>query len=275
MTTKPRPSPTAHAADHKNKVLTGNDGNRYRSEPDKNGVYRWKKVTATKRASAKATGKSATKRAARKPTTKRAAKTAARKKPASGKSPPKRPRAAKLSRSYVERGALAKPRTYLMHDNGSRPFKVTVSSKRVDVFMKPRNSEEGAEHSVLVLTIPGFQGYWWGKDTTSYGLHHNSLLIKENDTDYVHIGREIYQFSPGEAIVDYLSPMGNSDVPYPVAYGEERVYFMLEKLSLLKTEMDMPATPELAPDVSGEIYKHEDRAKPFKRLRQLKKRLSG
>jgi hypothetical protein len=41
-----RPSPTAHAADHKGEVKRGHDGKRWRSEPDTNGVYHWKHVNA-------------------------------------------------------------------------------------------------------------------------------------------------------------------------------------------------------------------------------------
>lgn len=41
---KLRPSPSEHAKDHKWKALRGNDGNDYISRPDKNGVYRWRKI---------------------------------------------------------------------------------------------------------------------------------------------------------------------------------------------------------------------------------------
>lgn len=37
------PSPNAYASEHKNRSRKGNDGSMYRSEPDKNGVYCWKK----------------------------------------------------------------------------------------------------------------------------------------------------------------------------------------------------------------------------------------
>jgi uncharacterized protein YwqG len=43
-----RPSPSAHAGEHKNKKMKGNDGNMYQSLPDKNSVYHWKKVTSSK-----------------------------------------------------------------------------------------------------------------------------------------------------------------------------------------------------------------------------------
>lgn len=44
---KLRPSPSEHAKDHKWKELRGNDGNGYVSRPDKNGVYRWRKINPT------------------------------------------------------------------------------------------------------------------------------------------------------------------------------------------------------------------------------------
>ncbi len=61
MPTKPpRPSPSAHAADHKDAVRKGNDGHRYRSVADANGVYRWRKIAAgapSKTGTAKAAGR--------------------------------------------------------------------------------------------------------------------------------------------------------------------------------------------------------------------------
>jgi hypothetical protein len=42
-----RPSPTAHAGDHPGETKRGHDGKRWRSEPDKNGVFHWKRVVRT------------------------------------------------------------------------------------------------------------------------------------------------------------------------------------------------------------------------------------
>jgi hypothetical protein len=43
-----RPSPIEHAKDFKNKVKVGNDKNQYVSKKDKNGVYKWVKITLKK-----------------------------------------------------------------------------------------------------------------------------------------------------------------------------------------------------------------------------------
>ena len=39
-----RPGPPYPAQDCKNKTKSGNDGNKYRSSPNKNGIFRWKKL---------------------------------------------------------------------------------------------------------------------------------------------------------------------------------------------------------------------------------------
>ncbi len=39
-------TPSAYASEHKGRSRKGNDGSMYRSEPDKNGVYQWKKSGA-------------------------------------------------------------------------------------------------------------------------------------------------------------------------------------------------------------------------------------
>jgi len=40
-----RPSPTAHAADHKGECKRGHDGRLWCSLSDRNGVFRWKRVS--------------------------------------------------------------------------------------------------------------------------------------------------------------------------------------------------------------------------------------
>lgn len=48
MPEKERPSPSEHAKDFPNKVKEGNDGNEYLSRKDKNGVYKWVKISVKK-----------------------------------------------------------------------------------------------------------------------------------------------------------------------------------------------------------------------------------
>ena len=56
----------------------------------------------------------------------------------------------------------------------------------------------------------------------------NSILLETKD-NYVYIGTEIYEFNIDDEVINYYSPVGNNDVPYPIAIGNENVYFMLDK----------------------------------------------
>lgn len=44
MSVKKRPSPSESAVIFRNGIKLGNDGNEYISNPDKNGVYKWKRL---------------------------------------------------------------------------------------------------------------------------------------------------------------------------------------------------------------------------------------
>lgn len=60
------------------------------------------------------------------------------------------------------------------------------------------------------------------------GFKGNSFVIKLSNKKYAFIGHELYKFTTTDDIIDYASPVGNSDVPYPVAFGTENLYFMLD-----------------------------------------------
>ena len=62
----------------------------------------------------------------------------------------------------------------------------------------------------------------------------NSILLKIGDKRYVFIGHTIYEFSTKDEITEYHSPVGNNDVPYPVAIGKNYVYFMIEDVYVAK-----------------------------------------
>jgi len=64
-------------------------------------------------------------------------------------------------------------------------------------------------------------------------LRGNSILLKVKNK-YVYIGEEIYEFKINDEIIEYYSPIGNNDVPYPVAFGKENIYFLSEQIYLPK-----------------------------------------
>ena len=126
---------------------------------------------------------------------------------------------------------------YEIHDNYSRPFFVNVDSKQKSlVVLKTKYDEKNEKYledkqifqtkfkDIFLgdnkLRDPNAAPFGWGKG--------NSILVHVN-SDYIYIGSEIYSFQAvkGDMIVDYHSPVGNNDVPYPVAIGKTYAYFML------------------------------------------------
>jgi len=66
----------------------------------------------------------------------------------------------------------------------------------------------------------------------------NSILLELKTYEgylYLFIGLEVYDFKPLGKIVEYVSPVGNNDFPYPYAIDEfGNYYLMLEKKMLDK-----------------------------------------
>lgn len=59
----------------------------------------------------------------------------------------------------------------------------------------------------------------------------------------MYIGETIYEFNTGgDRILDYYSPIGNSDVLYPFAVGERNTYLMLERVAYPRSLLDSMAT---------------------------------
>ncbi len=172
----------------------------------------------------------------------------------------------KTTRTFVTKGNLTdRNRTYYIHDNEGRPFKIVVNCRGIHVYTFP-SYEAGRPNSQLHYTIflrrfKRFMGYWTGYDSSPYAMHGNSLLIKISKYRYVFIGSEIYSFETNDVfmedeIFDFVSPVGNSDVPYPVAYGYDNVYFMLDKQKVDRCILETPVTVKDAEDMYLEFYGH-------------------
>ena len=147
-----------------------------------------------------------------------------------------------------------KGKTYAIHDNGGRPFFVTVKGKTISVEMnmdtyelvkgKFKDIQKPRKHlfdrkvdEIFIGKKSPTGGYDGLKPSQAEG---NSLLVKDG-SKYIYIGSEIYEFSPvkGDSIEKYYSDIGNSDVPYPYAVGKTHVYIMLDKVAVEKSFFDM------------------------------------
>nr|QBK85874.1 MAG: hypothetical protein LCMAC101_04690 [Marseillevirus LCMAC101] len=81
----------------------------------------------------------------------------------------------------------------------------------------------------------------------------NSLLLhicgdSEGSLEYVFIGWKIYSFEALSEIVQYVSPVGNSDVPYPYAIDtKNRAYLLKENVIVQLTEKEVSNIPSFDP----------------------------
>ena len=113
-------------------------------------------------------------------------------------------------------------KTYLIHDNGGRPFKVYVCKQFVIIYAMTNN--QYYDKCVKLYNKP--KKVFIGSDKGKF--KGNSILIQINNYRYVYIGSNIYTFSTDDIITKYYSFVGNSDVPYPVAMSKDNAYFMLD-----------------------------------------------
>lgn len=136
--------------------------------------------------------------------------------------------------------------SFLIHDNGGRPFKVniTVRYKESDFVEIYKQMEDDCDsyYSVPFLTFNAkkiFIGESPINRTTKFSgeygekFYGNSILIQiDNDignssNKYVFIGYEICEFETKSKIINFVSPVGNNDVPYPYAIDKEGYYYLL------------------------------------------------
>ena len=140
----------------------------------------------------------------------------------------------------VSKGKMTKGKKYLIHDNGGRPFLVIISTKDVSIFKLPEGVEEDEDtskndYTELVKEYKNVKKVFIGKsvkpkdDTAYYAAYGkefdgNTILIEIKDKRYCLVAEKIVEFSTKDSIEKFESPVGNSDVPYPLAYGSQNVY---------------------------------------------------
>lgn len=163
----------------------------------------------------------------------------------------------KRSKSKSRTASKSRSKTWLIHDNGGRPFKVVLSNSRALVY----NNEEDGGTGQLLLDLK-ISKHFVGKSpynrmtafSGGHGLRFdgNSLLVKpRGSSKWVFIGWNIIEFQPLSEIVEFVSPVGNSDVPYPYAVDTEGRYYLLIDSTILTKNLQ---SNELQSDPYGYFY---------------------
>ena len=252
----------------------GNDGSTWEIIKTKTGVKRWQRINkkSSKKPSKKSTKKkiqsfrkrkrsksSRKSRKSKKGSQKRRLRIIEEKWKKAQKKRDNELKDIKTTRSYIPITKLtSKNGWHKIHDNGGRPFEVQVNNKAITVytFKDETEAKQKGNYSKQVAKFNKFLGYFSGYDITPYKFHGNSLLVQLSKHEYVFIGWMIYRFKTDDIILDYVSPVGNSDVPYPVAYGENNIYFMLDQKMIRRDELETPITFTNAEKLYGEFYGH-------------------
>lgn len=131
-------------------------------------------------------------------------------------------------------------KTFFIHDNGGRPFRVEIEGSNVRVLKKSKtDNPDDTEYSKEVATFVAKDVYIGKSSGKTKACDHtasqaklfdgNSILLHIKDKTYVYIGHEIYGFQMLDDFDAYYSPVGNNDVPYPHVLGKTYVYFLLDK----------------------------------------------
>ena len=153
---------------------------------------------------------------------------------------------------------VSKGKYYLTHYNGGRPYLVQVKGNEVNIYCinneefiynwKHLLSNEDMIYNRLVKSIKAqkvFIGNSPKIEMTDYSggygseFHGNTVLVQISENKYVYISVVIEEITTKDEIVDFVSPVGNNDIPYPVALGTDNIYYLLEN-----KKVDLKLVPE-------------------------------
>lgn len=148
----------------------------------------------------------------------------------------------------------------VIHDNGSYPFVVEVDyvNSIATVYCVEREDfcdnytldaipPAAVVHKIFIFT-KAFIGTGPDLRSSAYADEQaprgNTLLFEVPSGrltcyKYIYVSGQIYSFTVpiDDQIIEYESPLGNNDVPYPVAIGRQLTYFMVERRVLLTDDV--------------------------------------
>ena len=190
-----RNSPPYHANDCPGQTKTGNDGKPWKSVANKKMIYKWVAINSSS-----------------------------------------------IKGTTIKKDKISRGKTYYIHDNGRYPFKVVCdySNKKALVYKFTHYLNKEGEYDPisiydkLLMTIK-YDKIFTGNTKSHYDTG-NSILLCTGVGKYIYIGSVIYSFETGKSIddeiINYYSPIGANDIPYPYAVSKNKTYIMDECIIL-------------------------------------------
>lgn len=134
------------------------------------------------------------------------------------------------NRPFTEDCSLSHITSFLIHDRSSRPYLVIMCpfTKTMKVMGQRQAFEQHVDlitgHTIdtykqSIIHAMTFTRFWIGYDSRS-GWHGNTILVEvaTNPPTYIHIGRQILQFTTFDLVQHFTSPLDEDDDSFPVAY---------------------------------------------------------
>ena len=183
-------------------------------------------------------------------------------------------------------------KSYFIHNNYDKPFLVYIKNNDVHIYKKSNTYyEKNSKSSKIIdnksIYIEFVKSYNYKKifigkspkcESTIFSKGYgskfdgNSILLQIDTNKYVFIGVDIYEFKIDDTINEYYSPVGNNDVPYPVALGSKNNYFMLDK-TYVSNDKFKDLTKKNKIDLYSYYYGHsgyENLGKYAKKMKSVK-----
>ena len=134
-------------------------------------------------------------------------------------------------------------KTFYIHDNYSKPFMVTIDNKLVKVYKYNFDADDYGRGPVLEVKADNiFIGKSPRNKMTEYSegfgenFDGNTILVNVGNS-YIFIGRVMKMFKALSKITKFISPVGNSDIPYPYAIDTKGNYYLFNE-NVILTKMD-------------------------------------
>jgi hypothetical protein len=169
---------------------------------------------------------------------------------------------------------------YITLDNGGQSFKVCFNTRRFWVFKPKNKNADKLVYDNFVVKPTSYSEVFVGKSpknkmTLFSGGHGprfdgNSMLFELKKHTYMYIGEVVSTFTIPDTIESYVSPVGNSGVPYPYAVGTQNTY-------LLKENMFVPNSMRTTEDPNEQVHGLTmNQARTLKKLHHLRtKKIQG
>ena len=150
---------------------------------------------------------------------------------------------------------------YIINHNYRRVYVALIKDKQVIVYENKSckiNNEPLFEFEAKNIFIGDSRRCSLTENSDCYddsSYDGNTILLEISDYKYVYIsGREILQFETNDKIIDYMSLMGNNQVPTAIGIGDKNTYFISDHYKFIANDKISENTLLKATNITCDPY---------------------